>query len=40
MAFEKKYLHVGFGDFPYVPGTLKCPYYAFVGKKVHDRCPI
>jgi S-adenosylmethionine-diacylgycerolhomoserine-N-methlytransferase len=40
VAFEEVSLETGFGQFPYVPGCLKCPYYAFVGKKVSDVCPI
>jgi len=32
--FEPVYEEVGFGDFPYVPGLLKCPYYVFVGKRI------
>jgi hypothetical protein len=40
LAFEEKSLEVGFGEFPYVPSCMKCPYYAFVGKKVSDKCPI
>lgn len=39
-AFEQVFLEVGYGDFPYVPSCLKCPYYAFVGKKTSQTCPI
>ena len=40
VAFEQTSLETGFGQFPYVPGCMKCPYYAFVGKKTSDKCPI
>jgi len=39
-AFEQVFLEVGYGEFPYVPSCLKCPYYAFVGKKTSANCPI
>jgi len=40
MAFDTVHLHQGFGTFPYVPGCLKAPWFAFVGQKVSDRpCP-
>mmetsp|Transcript_10051 Transcript_10051/g.25834 ORF Transcript_10051/g.25834 Transcript_10051/m.25834 type:complete len:257 (-) Transcript_10051:98-868(-) len=31
--FEQTFLQVSYGTFPYVPPLLKCPYYAFIGKK-------
>jgi S-adenosylmethionine-diacylgycerolhomoserine-N-methlytransferase len=39
-AFEEVTCKVDFGTFPYVPSTLKCPYYYFVGKKVDEQCKI
>eukprot|EP00216_Chloropicon_sp_CCMP2111_P000683 CAMPEP_0198239242 /NCGR_PEP_ID=MMETSP1446-20131203/4704_1 /TAXON_ID=1461542 ORGANISM="Unidentified sp, Strain CCMP2111" /NCGR_SAMPLE_ID=MMETSP1446 /ASSEMBLY_ACC=CAM_ASM_001112 /LENGTH=192 /DNA_ID=CAMNT_0043921797 /DNA_START=177 /DNA_END=755 /DNA_ORIENTATION=- len=30
---DQEFLEVRYGAFPYVPRLLKCPYYAFVGKK-------
>uniref|UniRef100_A0A6T5VPN0 Methyltransferase type 11 domain-containing protein n=1 Tax=Chromulina nebulosa TaxID=96789 RepID=A0A6T5VPN0_9STRA len=39
-VFETKHLEVGFGEFPYVPSLLKCPYYSFVGQKVNNDCPL
>ena len=33
--FEAVHEEMGYGDFPYVPGLLKCPWYAFVGKKAN-----
>ena len=40
VAFEQKSLEVGFGQFPYVPSCMKCPYYAFVGEKTSEKCHI
>jgi len=31
--FEQTHLEMHYGTFPYVPPLLKCPYYAFIGKK-------
>lgn len=31
--FEQTHLEMHYGTFPYVPSLLKCPYYAFIGKK-------
>lgn len=39
-AFEETYLEVGFGSFPYVPSLLRCPWYAFVGKKTRESIDI
>jgi S-adenosylmethionine-diacylgycerolhomoserine-N-methlytransferase len=38
-AFTQTNLDAGFGDFPYVPTCLKCPWYAFVGQKTLKTCP-
>lgn len=40
VAFERKFIETGFGDFPYVPSCLQCPYYAFIGQKTSEKCPI
>ncbi len=39
-AFDQCYLEVGAGTFPYIPRILQCPYYAFVGKKTSETCPV
>lgn len=39
-AFEKTDLHIGFGDFPYMPPCAQCPFYYFIGKKATSTCPI
>jgi len=39
-AFEKEIVHIGFGEFPYIPPCAVCPYYYFVGKKNSKTCPI
>jgi len=36
-AFEPQFLESGYGEFPYVPGCLRAPWYAYVGKKVSDK---
>ena len=36
-AFTQTSLDAGFGEFPYVPFCMKCPWYAFVGQKTLSR---
>lgn len=38
-VFTEVKLEQGFGEFPYVPGMLQCPWYAYVGQKTAKTCP-
>jgi S-adenosylmethionine-diacylgycerolhomoserine-N-methlytransferase len=40
ITFQQTSLEVGFGQFPYVPSCMECPYYAFVGKKLDNKCAL